>query len=178
MYLSDVLESIERVDMAIVLYGSGNTPRALVVTSEDLDDDGYYAFRVRTDGIYQIIITVGNTDYYFYIFEYCQTEQCYLRLLNDIYCNDVDCCTGCSDEVIRDRMFKRNELAKLRMYMDEISFGIMHMRVSTVGVEGDSIDDVIVKLKLYYDRIQEITARCGTCSDTTPVSSPCNNCGQ
>lgn len=172
VYLADAMTVDTTMTISVSLYGS-RTIVTIPITTEDLVN-GYYYFNVLTDGIYEIVGTIStvgsSTTYRYYFFEYCQIEQCYLKLLDDIYCHDVDCCSGCDDDMLRERAFKRSELAKLRMFMDEISFGIIYLN-------GSSSSDMLEKLVLYYARIQEITSRCGTCSDTSPVTSPCNNCG-
>lgn len=144
--------------------------------------DGYYNFTLDQDGIYYINITdstgAGVVDDY--IFEYCGIEQCYLNLIEMIYCNDLDCCNNCSQEQKDQLEFRRNELMKLRSFMDIITFTINYLRVNSIGVIGQALNEttleLVNKMNSYYTRIEEIVARCGSCSDNLNSSSGCSQC--
>ena len=107
--------------------------RNIYIFPTDLDENGYYEF-TQDDGIYVVsIVFNGELLYQDYIFCDCALMNCYDTLLQQIYCNDVDCCTGCSDEVKRQVEFRRNELNKLEAFIDVIGGIISSVKVRYTG---------------------------------------------
>lgn len=176
VYISDLFGESESLVFSTKLYGSDTSSNATVYPA-DLDDDGCYEFTLSEDGLYEITVTNGTTVVLTdYIIEYCSLMTCYLDLVNSIYCNDLDCCTGCSDEVIRERDFKRNELLKLRVFMSKVTYDLNYLRLSSIGMASDPTPEDLERIADYWDKIKEIVDRCGTCSDSNGTSSECSQC--
>lgn len=145
----------------------------------DLDNNGYYEF-TKDDGVYIVSITYnGELLYQDYIFCDCALMNCYDTLLQQIYCNDVDCCTGCSDEVKRQVEFRRNELNKLEAFIDVIAGIISSVKVRYTGsviLESD-VHQMVEKANMFWQFIEEIIARCGTCGENVTINTGgCTQC--
>ena len=178
IYLAPLFEAgATSVDVTIGLYGDTSRQDPETVEADDLDENGYYDFSVDADGLYLIRIEVGDTTYTDYFFEYCGIETCYDSLLNAIYCSDTSCCSGCSDEVVRDRELKRSDLLMLSSFMNYIAWAVNYYRAGYTGYSiGESRSTVMDKVALYYTRVQSIVERCGSCSDNTSTESGCSQC--
>jgi hypothetical protein len=145
----------------------------------DLDENGYYNFTLENDGIY-IVTIVYNSEilYQGYLFVMCSMETCLFNLMDQLYCNDLDCCNNCSEEVLKDREFKRNELRKLTVFMETISAIINYTSIAYTGrvILDDELHTNIEKAVKWYDYIEDIIDRCGTCNDSINTSNGCTQC--
>lgn len=178
IYLAPLFEDgAKSVSLTIGLFGDTSREDPIVIEADDLDN-GYYDFEVEEDGLYVLQIVVGTMTYIDYFFEYCGVERCYDSLINSIYCADNSCCTGCSDDVIRDREMKRNDLLMLSSFMNYIAWAVNYYRAGYTGFNiGDDRSVVMEKVGLYYSRVQSITERCGSCSESNIVDNECSQCG-
>ena len=177
VYVADLFGEEESIVFNTELYDSGTVNMTTIYIS-DLDEDGCYSFTLSEDGLYEVTVinnelSVLLTDY---IIEYCSLMTCYLDLINSIYCSDTDCCTGCSDEVIRDREFKKNELLKLRVFMSKVTFDLNYLRLASIGMSGPVETADLERIADYWDKIKEIVDRCGTCGDSDSTDSECSQC--
>lgn len=153
--------------------------RNIYILSTDLDENGYYEF-TQDDGIYIVsIVFNGELLYQDYIFCDCALMNCYDTLLQQIYCNDVDCCTGCSDEVKRQVEFRRNELNKLEAFIDVIGGIISSVKVRYTGsvILDSDVHQMVEKANMFWQFIEEIIARCGTCGENVTINTGgCTQC--
>jgi hypothetical protein len=153
--------------------------RNIYILSTDLDENGYYEF-TQDDGIYIVsIVFNGELLYQDYIFCDCALMNCYDTLLQQIYCNDVDCCTGCSDEVKRQVEFRRNELNKLEAFIDVIAGIISSVKVRYTGsvILESNVHQMVEKANMFWQFIEEIIARCGTCGENVTINTGgCTQC--
>lgn len=153
--------------------------RNIYILSTDLDENGYYEF-TQDDGIYIVsIVFNGELLYQDYIFCDCALMNCYDTLLQQIYCNDVDCCTGCSDEVKRQVEFRRNELNKLEAFIDVIAGIISSVKVRYTGsvILASDAHQMVEKANMFWGFIEEIIARCGACGENVTINTGgCTQC--
>jgi hypothetical protein len=150
------------------------------IFSGDLDNNGNFHFKTTEDGVFIVQITYnGDVIIQEYIFSNCNVHNCWLNLIDMIYCNDIDCCKNCSEKMLRERDFRRNELEKLNAFMSIISgyINFIKLRYSGVIVLGDEIHMLAGQANEYYKKIKEIVARCGTCEENlVNKSKPCEKC--
>jgi len=148
-------------------------------TIEVIGVDDYVDFQVAEDGVYIAKLTHNGEITMDYIFVNCGVEKCWLKLIEMIYCNDLDCCKNCSEEVLREVAFRRNELNKLNAFMSVISQLINYVKANyLIGVtEGTQRHLMAEKAHGYFEKIHEVVARCGYCDDNLiNKSKPCTKC--
>lgn len=134
------------------------------------------------DGIYTVTISNNLTSdvQTFVIFDFCDLIACYRKLILDLFCNEADpCCKECNDEQKRKMEEQRAELNKMValagtlfafVYRDQIT----HLGVFTMD-ECRELD--LQMISDIFDKLNEITFRCGECKKTTPITpSPCPTC--
>jgi len=149
------------------------------IFATDLDEYGYYEF-TKDDGVYIVSITYNEVLLYQdYIFCDCALMNCYDSLLQQIYCNDVDCCTGCSDDVKRQVEFRRNELNKLEAFVDVIGGIISSVKVRYTGsvILDSEIHQMVEQANTFWGYVEEIISRCGTCGENVTINTGgCTQC--
>ncbi|MFA7683173.1 MAG: hypothetical protein WCX94_03465 [Candidatus Dojkabacteria bacterium] len=160
-------------------YTTTNLGKLTYIKPIDLDSNGYYDFEIENDGVYIItIIHNGNRLYEDYLFISCGVETCIESLMDSIYCNDLDCCKECNEDMIKDINFKRNELNKLMLFLNVISNTINYAKIAYTGtISLDSeLHSNMEKAAQWWTRVEEIISRCGTCNDTITNTGGCSQC--
>jgi hypothetical protein len=156
-------------------YGEADS---IYILNTDLDEDGYYEFE-EEDGIYIATIVYNDEQLYQdYIFCDCALMTCYDTLLEQIYCNDIDCCSGCDEDVIKAMEFRRSELNKLEAFIDTIGGIISSVKISYTGevILDSELHTMVEKANRYWSIVEDIISRCGTCSEDAETNGGCTQC--
>lgn len=160
-------------------YTTTNLGKLTYIKPIDLDSNGYYDFEIENDGVYIItIIHNGKKLYEDYLFISCGVETCIESLMDSIYCNDLDCCKECNEDMIKDINFKRNELNKLMLFLNVISNTINYAKIAYTGtISLDSeLHSNMEKAAQWWTRVEEIIDRCGTCGESLTNTGGCSQC--
>lgn len=164
---------------AVDEYTSEEYGDMVYILSDDLDENGYYNFTMENDGIY-IVTLLYNSEilYQGYLFVMCSLETCLFSLMDQIYCNDIDCCKNCDEEVLKQIEFKRNELRKLTVFVETISAIINYTSIAYTGrvILDDELHSNIERAVKWYGYIEEIIDRCGTCNEDINNTNNCTQC--
>jgi len=122
------------------------------------------------------------------IYEICDLQNCYMNLVNNLLCNEIDpCCETCDEDVLRQMDLQRMELNKMiALYFTLISMLNLE-RVNYLGVNvlfdinRTPVDmdryNLIMKINDVITKLGEVVGRCGDCNGTEEdFSSPCKDC--
>lgn len=161
-----------------------------IVTPEE---DGVYVVYIRYQaGVPSKTCTYLEDDldivHTYPIYEICDLQNCYMRIVEDLLCNEIDpCCETCDEDVLRQMELQRLELNKMiALYFTLLSLLNME-RVNYLGVNvlfdsnKSPVDmdryKLIMKIKDVITKIGEVVGRCGDCNGTQQdFESPCKDC--
>jgi hypothetical protein len=134
------------------------------------------------DGIYTVTISNSLTSdvQSFVIFDFCDFITCYRKLILELFCNEGDpCCKECNEEEKRRMEQLRGELNKMIALAGTLFAFIERDRIIHLGVfTMDECRELDLQLiSDIFDKLNEITFRCGECKKTTLITpSPCPTC--
>ncbi len=173
--LSNVYMTISPVDE----YSASDPGIEYHIFSSNLDANGYYDFEIENDGVYIVTIFYnGDVLHQNYLIVTCALEKCLDSLMESIYCDDLTCCENCDEDTLKEYERHRHELLKLQLFMNVISAVINHTAVEYTGevILDSELHSRLEKVARWYEYVEEIIDRCGSCSQNDDTSNNCTQC--
>jgi len=141
--------------------------------------------RIKTnkDGVYSIKIYAevnGAIDYNvviaeFPIYDICEANACYLKLVNSLQCCDVADCDDAGKKKAADVREALNRIGGLMYFIN------MYIRIETDKYLGlTNIDatraDYVAQVDSLFEKMAITLERCSTCFDDSKSDSECKSC--
>ena len=139
-------------------------------------------FTVPKDGIYSVNIYYEGDDEEeieesYIIYEHCEFQECFKKLLKKVYCDDNTCNDFCDKEVQYEKELLKSELTKMSAMFSSLMLAIHGHQFLYLGhnyEDDESFVEYFENIKILWSAMEIIYNRCGSCGERNLSNS--NNC--